>query len=173
MYTKYIIVRSLFVFCSSRRRHTSCALVTGGQTCALPICEILPKYFSVKESVFPFAKFPGVDPLLGPEMRSTGEVMGTGKHFGEAFNKALLAAGMTVPRSGTTFISVRDQDKKKAVELARLVAGKGFKVVATHGTAALIRKRSEEHTSELQSLMRNSYAVFCLKKKKKNTNYKH
>ncbi|HEY9546769.1 MAG TPA: carbamoyl-phosphate synthase large subunit, partial [Solimonas sp.] len=106
--------------------------------------EILPKYFSVKESVFPFAKFPGVDPLLGPEMRSTGEVMGTGKHFGEAFNKALLAAGMTVPRSGTTFISVRDQDKKKAVELARLVAGKGFKVVATHGTAALIRKAGIE-----------------------------
>ncbi|NGY06135.1 carbamoyl-phosphate synthase large subunit [Solimonas terrae] len=102
--------------------------------------EIVPKYYSVKESVFPFAKFPGVDPLLGPEMRSTGEVMGTGKHFGEAFNKALLAAGMTVPRSGTTFISVRDQDKKKAVELARLVTGKGFKVVATHGTAAIIRK---------------------------------
>src|SRR3546814_4143546 len=128
--------------------------------------DILPKYFLVKESVFQFAKFPGVDPLLGPEMRSTGEVMGTGKHFGEAFNKALLAAGMTVPRSGTTFISVRDQDKKRAVELARLVAGKGFKVVATHGTAALIRKagieRSEEHTSELQSLMRTSYAVFCL-----------
>src|SRR3546814_658107 len=96
--------------------------------------EILPKYFSVKESVFPFAKFPGVDPLLGPEMRSTGEVMGTGKHFGEAFNKALLAAGMTVPRSGTTFISVRAQDTKKAVELARLVAGQGFKVVGRHGT---------------------------------------
>src|SRR3546814_16579777 len=69
--------------------------------------DILPKYFSVKESVFPFATFPGVDPLLGPELRSTGEVMGTGKHFGEAFNKALLAAGMTVPRSGTTFISDR------------------------------------------------------------------
>ncbi|HET8881908.1 MAG TPA: carbamoyl-phosphate synthase large subunit [Solimonas sp.] len=102
--------------------------------------EIVPKYYSVKESVFPFAKFPGVDPLLGPEMRSTGEVMGTGKHFGEAFNKALLAAGMTVPRAGTTFISVRDQDKKKAVELARLVTSKGFRVVATHGTAATIRK---------------------------------
>ncbi|NKF22631.1 carbamoyl-phosphate synthase large subunit [Solimonas marina] len=102
--------------------------------------EVVPKYYSVKESVFPFAKFPGVDPLLGPEMRSTGEVMGTGKHFGEAFNKALLAAGMTVPRSGTAFISVRDQDKKKAVELARLVSSRGFKVVATHGTAALIRK---------------------------------
>ncbi|SEQ69172.1 carbamoyl-phosphate synthase large subunit [Solimonas aquatica] len=102
--------------------------------------EILPKYYSVKESVFPFAKFPGVDPLLGPEMRSTGEVMGTGAHFGEAFNKALLAAGVTVPRSGTVFISVRDQDKKKAVELAKLVAEKGFRIVATHGTAQMIRK---------------------------------
>jgi carbamoyl-phosphate synthase large subunit len=71
-------------------------------------------------------------------MRSTGEVMGVGTYFGEAYNKALLAAGMTVPRSGTAFISVRDGDKPKAVELARILAGKGFRVVATHGTAALI-----------------------------------
>jgi carbamoyl-phosphate synthase large subunit len=101
--------------------------------------EIVPPYFSVKESVFPFAKFPGVDPLLGPEMRSTGEVMGSGKHFGEAFNKALLAAGMIVPSSGTAFISVREGDKPKAVELAKLLSAKGFKIVATHGTAAAIR----------------------------------
>ena len=101
--------------------------------------EIVPPYFSVKESVFPFAKFPGVDPLLGPEMRSTGEVMGSGRHFGEAFNKSLLAAGMTVPSSGTAFISVREGDKPKAVELARLLSAKGFKIVATHGTAAAIR----------------------------------
>jgi carbamoyl-phosphate synthase large subunit len=100
--------------------------------------EILPPYFSVKESVFPFNKFPSVDPLLGPEMRSTGEVMGTGAHFGEAFHKSLLAAGMTVPRSGTAFISVRDPDKAKAIELARILVSKGFKVVATHGTAAAI-----------------------------------
>jgi len=101
--------------------------------------EIRPPYFCVKESVFPFAKFPGVDPLLGPEMRSTGEVMGSGRHFGEAFNKALLAAGMTVPSSGGAFISVREADKTKAVELARLLLAKGFRVVATHGTAASIR----------------------------------
>ncbi|MDE0855438.1 MAG: carbamoyl-phosphate synthase large subunit, partial [Nevskia sp.] len=81
--------------------------------------EITPPYFSVKESVFPFAKFPSVDPLLGPEMRSTGEVMGVGRHFGEAFNKALLAAGMTVPSGGSAFISVRDGDKAKAIDLAR------------------------------------------------------
>jgi carbamoyl-phosphate synthase large subunit len=102
--------------------------------------EIIPTYYSVKESVFPFNKFPSVDPLLGPEMRSTGEVMGTGLHFGEAFNKALLAAGVMVPRSGTVFISVRDQDKVKAVELARVLADKGFKVMATHGTAAAIQE---------------------------------
>jgi carbamoyl-phosphate synthase large subunit len=101
--------------------------------------ELQPPYYSVKESVFPFAKFPGVDPLLGPEMRSTGEVMGSGRHFGEAFNKALLAAGMAVPSAGTAFISVRDADKGKAVELARLLIAKGFRVVATHGTAAALR----------------------------------
>ncbi|MFA5940281.1 MAG: carbamoyl-phosphate synthase large subunit [Sinimarinibacterium sp.] len=102
--------------------------------------EILPPYYSVKESVFPFNKFPSVDPLLGPEMRSTGEVMGTGAHFGEAFHKAILAAGMDIPREGNAFISVREQDKKKAVELARILSAKGFKVFATHGTAAAIHK---------------------------------
>ncbi|AXQ29194.1 carbamoyl-phosphate synthase large subunit [Solimonas sp. K1W22B-7] len=102
--------------------------------------ELIPKYYSVKESVFPFNKFPSVDPLLGPEMRSTGEVMGVGASFGEAFNKSLLAAGQVVPSKGTAFISVRDRDKKKAVELARILTGHGFKVVATHGTAALIQK---------------------------------
>ena len=89
--------------------------------------------------MFPFVKFPSVDPLLGPEMRATGEVMGSGRHFGEAFNKALLAVGMTVPSSGTAFISVREADKPKAIELARLLAAKGFRLVATHGTAAAIR----------------------------------
>ena len=103
------------------------------------IGEIRPPYYCVKESVFPFAKFPGVDPLLGPEMRSTGEVMGSGRHFGEAFNKALLAAGMTVPSDGGAFISVREADRPKAVQLARLLHAKGFKIVATHGTAAAIR----------------------------------
>ena len=102
--------------------------------------ELIPTHYSVKESVFPFAKFPGVDPLLGPEMKSTGEVMGVGASFGEAFNKALLAASMVVPESGTAFISVREQDKPKAVELARTLNEKGFKVVATSGTAAFITK---------------------------------
>ncbi|ROH90890.1 carbamoyl-phosphate synthase large subunit [Stagnimonas aquatica] len=100
--------------------------------------ELVPKHYSVKESVFPFNKFPGVDPLLGPEMKSTGEVMGVGDSFGEAFNKALLAAGMVVPESGTAFISVREQDKPRAVDLARALVAKGFKVVATSGTARVI-----------------------------------
>ncbi|HSW13170.1 MAG TPA: carbamoyl-phosphate synthase large subunit [Solimonas sp.] len=102
--------------------------------------ELIPKYYSVKEAVFPFNKFPSVDPLLGPEMRSTGEVMGVGSSFGEAYNKSLLAAGQVVPSKGTAFISVRDRDKKKAVELARILTGHGFKVVATHGTAAMVQK---------------------------------
>ncbi|MES0874150.1 carbamoyl-phosphate synthase large subunit [Sinimarinibacterium thermocellulolyticum] len=102
--------------------------------------EVVPPYYAVKESVFPFNKFPAVDPLLGPEMRSTGEVMGTGAHFGEAFHKAILAGGMDIPRGGQAFISVRDHDKKKAVELARILVDKGFRVFATHGTAAAIQK---------------------------------
>ncbi len=97
--------------------------------------ESTPKYFSVKESVFPFNKFPSVDPLLGPEMRSTGEVMGVGAEFGEAFCKALLAAGVVVPETGNALISVRDADKAKVVELGRMLAALGFKVYATHGTA--------------------------------------
>jgi len=104
------------------------------------VSEVVPKHYSVKESVFPFNKFPGIDPLLGPEMKSTGEVMGVGESFGEAFNKALLAAGMVVPEGGAAFISVREQDKPKAVELARTLHSKGFKVLATSGTAAFIAK---------------------------------
>jgi carbamoyl-phosphate synthase large subunit len=100
--------------------------------------EVRPGYFSVKESVFPFGKFPGVDPLLGPEMRSTGEVMGIGAHFGEAFAKALAGAGMTIPAGGAAFVSVRDGDKARAADLARLLTGKGFRIVATRGTASAI-----------------------------------
>ena len=101
--------------------------------------EIVPKHYSVKESVFPFAKFPGVDPLLGPEMRSTGEVMGVGEHFGEAFCKAMGGAGFDLPDGGTAFVSVRDQDKARAVELARMLVERGFRIVATSGTAQAIR----------------------------------
>jgi carbamoyl-phosphate synthase large subunit len=100
--------------------------------------EVIPDYYSVKESVFPFNKFPGVDPLLGPEMRSTGEVMGIGNHFGEAFAKALAGQGANLPSSGTAFVSVREPDKKEAVDLARVLSARGFRVVATRGTAEAI-----------------------------------
>ena len=100
--------------------------------------QVVPNYFSVKEAVFPFVKFPGVDTILGPEMKSTGEVMGVGESFGEAFVKSQLAAGVALPESGVAFISVRDQDKPRAVEVARGLIALGFTVVATRGTAAAI-----------------------------------
>ncbi|MFT4726934.1 MAG: carbamoyl-phosphate synthase large subunit [Granulosicoccus sp.] len=93
-----------------------------------------PDFFSVKESVFPFAKFPGVDTLLGPEMKSTGEVMGSGKTFGEAFYKASLGASSELPQSGLAFISVRDQDKSGVVKVARKLVAAGFTLMATDGT---------------------------------------
>ncbi|MCH7830380.1 MAG: carbamoyl-phosphate synthase large subunit [Proteobacteria bacterium] len=95
----------------------------------------IPKYFSVKEAVFPFIKFPGSDPILGPEMKSTGEVMGVGRSFGEAYAKAQLASGVILPRDGVALISVRDRDKDEAVELGKLLTKMGFDIVATHGTA--------------------------------------
>ena len=97
--------------------------------------EIVPDYYSVKEAVFPFIKFPGVDTMLGPEMKSTGEVMGVGRSFGEAFSKSQIAAGAEIPRSGRIFISVRDADQKGVIAVARYFAGNGFEVVATRGTA--------------------------------------
>jgi len=100
--------------------------------------EIVPPYFSVKEAVFPFIKFRGVDTILGPEMKSTGEVMGVGETFAEAFLKSQLAAGVKLPQRGKVFISVRDADKPRAVELAKLLAGLGFTLVATRGTAAAL-----------------------------------
>jgi carbamoyl-phosphate synthase large subunit len=100
--------------------------------------EVVPHYFSVKEAVFPFVKFPGVDTILGPEMKSTGEVMGVGESFGEAFVKSQIAAGVTLPESGTVFISVKNQDKARAVAIARGLHGLGFKLAATRGTAAAI-----------------------------------
>ncbi|MGI9259525.1 MAG: carbamoyl-phosphate synthase large subunit [Gammaproteobacteria bacterium] len=95
-------------------------------------------YFAVKESVFPFIKFPEADPILGPEMKSTGEVMGTGQTFGEAYAKAQLASGVLLPVRGTALISVRDRDKAAAVELAKLLVIRGFEIVATGGTAAVL-----------------------------------
>jgi carbamoyl-phosphate synthase large subunit len=98
--------------------------------------EVTPPYFSVKEAVFPFVKFPGVDTILGPEMKSTGEVMGVGKTFGEAFVKSQLGAGTKLPRSGKVFISVKNNDKPRAIEVARALVAMNFVLIATKGTAA-------------------------------------
>jgi carbamoyl-phosphate synthase large subunit len=100
--------------------------------------EVTPPYFSVKEAVFPFVKFPGVDTILGPEMKSTGEVMGVGKTFGEAFVKSQLGAGTKLPRSGKVFLTVKNNDKPRAVEVARQLVALGFELLATKGTAAAI-----------------------------------
>ena len=101
--------------------------------------EIVPPYYSVKEAVFPFIKFPGVDPVLGPEMKSTGEVMGVGATFGEAYHKALMASGATIPMSGTALISVRTVDQPAVIDIARYLQDNGFELVATEGTAASLR----------------------------------
>jgi carbamoyl-phosphate synthase large subunit len=100
--------------------------------------EVTPSYFSVKEAVFPFVKFPGVDTILGPEMKSTGEVMGVGETFGEAFVKSQIAAGVKLPRGGRAFISVRDGDKVAAVGIARDLGELGFALLATRGTAKVL-----------------------------------
>ena len=98
----------------------------------------MPAFFNVKESVFPFVKFPGVDPILGPEMKSTGEVMGIGATFGEAFAKASLAAGDHLPQGGRVFISVKKSDKEKLPEVAAMLVEQGFDLVGTPGTARVI-----------------------------------
>ncbi|MBP6317274.1 MAG: carbamoyl-phosphate synthase large subunit [Rubrivivax sp.] len=103
-----------------------------------PPGEIVPAYFSIKEAVFPFNKFPGVDPILGPEMRSTGEVMGVGRTFGEAMLKSQLGAGSRLPPRGTVVLTVKDADKSRAVQVAADLVALGFQVVATRGTAAAI-----------------------------------
>jgi carbamoyl-phosphate synthase large subunit len=100
--------------------------------------EVIPDYFSVKEAVFPFIKFRGVDTILGPEMKSTGEVMGVGLSFSEAFVKSQLAASVRLPSSGQVFISVKESDKPKAVSIARELESAGFTILATRGTAAAI-----------------------------------
>jgi carbamoyl-phosphate synthase large subunit len=106
--------------------------------------ERIPAYYSVKEAVFPFDKFPEADPILGPEMKSTGEVMGTGRSFGEAYAKAQIASGVTLPTRGVCFISVRDRDKPVAVDLARHLAGRGFEIAATDGTALALQEGGVE-----------------------------
>jgi len=101
--------------------------------------EVAPKHSFVKEAVFPFVKFPGVDTVLGPEMKSTGEVMGIGETFAEAFGKAVEAAGMLLPRPGKAMLSVRDNDKPRLVRVARVLTELGFTLYGTHGTAAAVR----------------------------------
>ncbi|MCR8921247.1 carbamoyl-phosphate synthase large subunit [Dasania sp. GY-MA-18] len=102
--------------------------------------EIIPKFFSVKEAVFPFNKFQGVDPILGPEMKSTGEVMGLGESFPEAFRKAVLGGGSVIPTSGKAFLSVREADKAGIVGVAKSLVDAGFTLVATRGTAKVIKE---------------------------------
>ena len=106
--------------------------------------EIIPSYFSVKEAVFPFNKFPGIDPILGPEMKSTGEVMGAGQTFAEAYGKAQLGASDEIPVSGSAFLSVRERDKHSVAELAKKLLDLDFRLVATKGTAAIIQQAGLE-----------------------------
>ena len=114
-------------------------LMAGERLAEFGLVERSPAHVAVKEAVFPFARFPGVDVILGPEMKSTGEVMGLDRDFGRAFAKAQLAAGGTLPENGRAFISVRDRDKPHAVELGRRLAALGFSLVATRGTARALR----------------------------------
>ena len=108
--------------------------------------EIKPSYFSVKESVFPFDRFPGTDIILGPEMKSTGEVMGIDFDFGKAYLKSQLAASQFLPKKGNVFISVRDKDKEAIVPVAEELKRLGFKILATQGTAAVLKNNGIEVT---------------------------
>ncbi|MBJ6980625.1 carbamoyl-phosphate synthase large subunit [Luteimonas sp. MC1572] len=102
--------------------------------------EVIPHYYSVKEAIFPFAKFQGVDPILGPEMRSTGEVMGVGRSFGAAFARAQEAASIRAPEAGKAFLSVRDPDKQRVLPVAQALLERGFSLVATRGTAQWLQQ---------------------------------
>ena len=113
--------------------------MTGRTLADLGMVEVEPRHVSVKEVVFPFVKFEGVDTILGPEMRSTGEVMGIDSDFARAFMKSWIASGGRVPTSGTAFLSVREADKPAAIEIARRLHNLGFDLLATHGTAAVLR----------------------------------
>jgi carbamoyl-phosphate synthase large subunit len=108
------------------------------------LVEIVPEYFSVKEPVFPFAKFQGVDPILGPEMRSTGEAMGVGRSFGAAFARAQEGANIKPPAPGRAFISVRDPDKVRVLPVAEELLRRGYTLVATSGTARFLRQQGIE-----------------------------
>lgn len=129
--------------CIGRSLAQIAALVMSGKTLAELnyTQEVIPSYYSVKEAVFPFNKFQGVDPILGPEMKSTGEVMGVGDTFAEAFGKAVLGGGTVLPIGGTAFVSVRDIDKEKLTPIAKLLVEKGFELVATRGTATYLAEQ--------------------------------
>jgi carbamoyl-phosphate synthase large subunit len=117
-------------------------LMTGRMLDEFGLGDELPvNHFFVKSPVFPFLKFPGVDTILGPEMRSTGEVMGVSDNFGQAYAKAQLSAGTVLPRSGTAFISVNDQDKPNVVQIAQRLHQLGFRLIATGGTQAALAQR--------------------------------
>ena len=104
--------------------------------------EKVPHFYSVKEAVFPFGKFPGVDPILGPEMKSTGEVMGVGLSFAEAYGKAQMAANEPIPSKGNAFLSVRDADKPNLIDIAKNLEKLGFSIVATRGTGNMLKQSS-------------------------------
>ena len=130
--------------------------------------EVIPSYYSVKEAVFPFIKFPGVDTILGPEMKSTGEVMGVGSTFAEAFVKSQLAAGVKLPTEGNIFISVRKSDRLPAVEIARKLAELGFTLYATRGTASALSKAGLEVISVNKVAEGRPHIVDMIKNKEIN-----
>ena len=125
--------------------------------------EIVPDYYSVKEAIFPFAKFQGVDPILGPEMRSTGEVMGVGRSFGAAMARAQEAGGIKAPPVGKVFISVRDPDKKRVLPVAQELVARGYSIVATAGTAAWLRERGIDCTQINKVLEGRPHVVDLIK----------
>ncbi|MCC6503348.1 MAG: carbamoyl-phosphate synthase large subunit, partial [Deltaproteobacteria bacterium] len=128
--------------------------------------EVTPPYISVKEAVFPFIKFPGVDIILGPEMKSTGEVMGISKDFGTAFAKAQIAAGNRLPLSGTVFVSVRDEDKPEIVSVAKGLSEMGFNIIATGGTSRYLRERGIKVETVLKVTEGRPNIVDMIKSKK-------
>jgi carbamoyl-phosphate synthase large subunit len=133
--------------------------------------EVVPAHYSVKESVFPFNKFPGVDIILGPEMRSTGEVMGIDDSFPMAFAKSQMAANAALPREGTVFISVADRDKQEVIPIAKSLAEMGYHIISTHGTARALRAggivvkevpKLQEGRPNLIDLMKNDQVALVI-----------
>src|SRR5262249_30226580 len=133
--------------------------------------EVVPRHFSVKESVFPFNKFPGVDIILGPEMRSTGEVMGIADSFAMAFAKSQMAASSALPRTGTIFVSVADRDKAEVIPIARGLAEMGYRLISTRGTAKALREagiaveeipKIQEGRPNLIDYMKNSQVALVI-----------